>query len=216
MASDIETPPPERSRLTAQERRARILEAAVRLIAERGYDRVSVGEIAEAAGCSKAVLYDHFRSKGELAVAAVEDTNLALLQHVAAAVDAVRDESNRVRYERGIDAFFEFVEQHPTACRTLFRDPSADPEVFDAHTRAKTVASQGVSAMLASNFDREPVTADHDLMIELFGHIITSSLGGMALWWQDHPDVPRSQLVRAMTMFGFMGLERLAAGELLD
>lgn len=216
MASEFETSAPERVRLTAQERRARILDAAVHLIAERGYDRISVGEIAEAAGCSKAVLYDHFRSKGELAVAVVEDTNLALLQHVGATVEAVRGEPARARFERGIDAFFEFVEQRPTACRTLFRDPSADPDVFDAHTRAKQVASQGVSAMIASNMDREPVQPDHDLMVELFGEILTSALGGMALWWQGHPDVPRAQLVRAMTAFAFVGLERLAEGEALD
>lgn len=216
MASDIHTPPPDRARLTAQERRARILEAAVVLIAQHGYDRVSVGEIAEAAGCSKAVLYDHFKSKGELAVAAVEATNQALLLHVAEAVAAVHGRSERVRFERGVDAFFEFVEERPTACRTLFRDPSADPAVFEAHTRAKRYASQGVSAMFAANMEREPMQQDHDLMVELFGEIMTSALAGMALWWQDHPEVPRASLVRAMTLFGFIGVDRLAQGEQMD
>lgn len=207
---------PERARLTAQQRRSRILDAAVELMAQRGYDRISVGEIAAAAGCSKAVLYDHFRSKGELAVAAVEETNFALLSHVAAAVDAVKDQSKRVRIERGIDAFFEFNEEHPTACRALFRDPSADPGVFDAHTRAKRVASQGVAAMLAAGFDREPQRDDHELMLELFGEILTSALGGLALWWEHHPEVPRADLVRAVVSFSFVGLERLAEGELLE
>jgi AcrR family transcriptional regulator len=206
----------EKRRLSAQERRARILDAAVELIAQRGYDRISVSEIAAAAGCSKAVLYDHFKSKGELAVAAVEETNLALLSHVAAAVDAVRDESKRVRIERGLDAFFEFIQQRPTACRTLFRDPSADPEVFDAHTRAKRVASQGVAAMLASGFDREPQHDDHELMLELFGEILTSALAGLALWWEYNPEVPRADLVRATVSFSFLGLERLAQGERLE
>ncbi len=194
----------------------RILDAAVELMAKRGYDRISVGEIAEAAGCSKAVLYDHFKSKGELAVAAVEETTSALMAHTAAAVYAARDESKRVRLERGIDAFFEFNEQRPTACRTLFRDPSSDPAVFDAHTRSKRVASQGVSAMLATGFDREPQRDDHEQMLELFGEILTSALAGLALWWEYHPEVPRADLVRAMVSFSFIGLERLAEGELLE
>jgi AcrR family transcriptional regulator len=185
-------------------------------MASRGYDRISVSEIAAAAGCSKAVLYDHFSSKGEIAVAAVEQTNLELLAHVGTAVAAAADESERVRLEAALNAFFEFVELHPPACRTLFRDPSADPVVFDAHTRAKRTAAQGVAAMLAEGVEPEPGDTELDQMLELFGEMLTSALASLALWWEYHPDVPRADLVRASVSFTFLGLERLARGERLE
>lgn len=200
-----------RTRLTGPERRARIIQAAAEVIGERGFDRVSVDDIAAAAGCSKAVLYDHFASKGELAVAAVRATNLALLEHVGAAVARLGEHPRPERFARGIDAFFAFNEQHPTACRTLFRDPSADPEVFEAHKQAKRAATHAVAAMLATGVE-EP---RDDRALEMFGEMMTSGLAGLALWWQDHPAVARVELVRAAMSFTYLGLERYGSGERL-
>ncbi len=45
---------------------ARILEAADQLLGERGYDGVSVADIAERAGVNKALVFYHFESKDEL------------------------------------------------------------------------------------------------------------------------------------------------------
>jgi AcrR family transcriptional regulator len=203
-------------RLSAPERRARILEAAANLMADRGYDRITVAEIADAAECSKPVLYDHFKSKGEIAVAVVEEANMRLLAHVAGAVGELRDQSERVRFEAGMNAFFEFVEQNRTVCRTLFRDPSADPVVFDVHTRVKHTAAQGVAAMLAEGLEPLPGDTRLDVMLELFGEMLTSALAGLALWWESHPTAPREDLVTAAVSFSFLGLERLAQGERLE
>jgi AcrR family transcriptional regulator len=64
-------------RLTQQERRAqtkrRLLDAAARVFAERGYHGVSVEAVAEAAGFSKGAVYWHFTSKEDLLVSLLED-----------------------------------------------------------------------------------------------------------------------------------------------
>jgi len=54
--------------------RARILDAALTLFAERGYDATSMREIAEHVGTTKAALYYHFASKGDIVRVMLSDT----------------------------------------------------------------------------------------------------------------------------------------------
>ncbi len=203
-----------RTRLTGDERRGRIVGAAIELIAQRGYDAITVGEIAEAAGCSKAVLYDHFSSKAQLAIAAVEEMGTALMEHTTAAVLAAGEEPRRRRLEIGIDAFFEFTEQNRAACRMVFRDPSHDPEVFAAHRRVHASSSAGVAALLDANFDGER-PPDYAPRLAAYAHMTTSLLAGMALWWQDNPAVTRPEIVDLVVSFTYLGLDRLSQGERL-
>jgi len=63
---------PSNSRLTAEERRAAILEAALRLFSERGYRGTTTRALADAVGVTEPVLYEHFRSKRELYAAIVQ------------------------------------------------------------------------------------------------------------------------------------------------
>ena len=58
--------------MTADERRGAILQAALDVFARRGYHAASIDEIAQAAGISKALIYEHFPSKRELHVSLLE------------------------------------------------------------------------------------------------------------------------------------------------
>ncbi len=85
---------PASSRLSADERRAAILEAAVRLFAERGYRGTTTRALAEAVGVTEPVLYEHFRSKRDLYAAIVQaksregfQQGVALMQPYAQARD---------------------------------------------------------------------------------------------------------------------------------
>ena len=69
------------SRLTATARREQLLEVALDVFARAGYHATSMNEVAEAAGVTKPVLYQHFESKREL--------YQALLDEVGAAFDTV-------------------------------------------------------------------------------------------------------------------------------
>jgi AcrR family transcriptional regulator len=73
--------------LTGKDVRERLLIAAVRLFASRGYTATSVREIVEAAGVTKPVLYYYFRSK--------EGVFHAIMQEAIAAHRAVLDEVRR-------------------------------------------------------------------------------------------------------------------------
>ena len=69
MASRTEQP---RRRLSAEQRRSAILDAALVVFSSRGYHASSIDEIAQAAGISKALIYEHFPSKRDLHVSLLE------------------------------------------------------------------------------------------------------------------------------------------------
>ncbi len=83
--------PNPRSRMTREARRALLLQVGRGLFAERGYHGTSVGDIARAAQCSEAVLYQHFAGKQELFLAVVEEQAARirgrLVERAAAAPD---------------------------------------------------------------------------------------------------------------------------------
>jgi AcrR family transcriptional regulator len=74
------------SRLTGDERRDKILDAARTVFAQRGYHGASTADIATAAGCSEPMLYKHFASKQGLFVAALHEGGMAVKAKVLAAV----------------------------------------------------------------------------------------------------------------------------------
>src|ERR1044072_6331314 len=107
-----------RRRLPASQRRAVILDAALRTFAANGYDGAAMDEIAAAAGISKAVVYDHVSSKRELYTHLLDAIRDDLERTVEQALEpvAVGGES---RVRAGVTAFFRYVEGHPEACRLL-------------------------------------------------------------------------------------------------
>ncbi len=77
--------------------RERILESAVRLFGERGYDQLSMRELAADAGCSPANLYHHFRSKYELFATIIEQAMRLHLVGLQAAESAHEDPVEQLR-----------------------------------------------------------------------------------------------------------------------
>jgi AcrR family transcriptional regulator len=81
-------------RLTGEERRRVIVEAAVALFSQKGFRGTTTKEIAETAGCSEATIFKHFATKDELYSAILEaksriDETLAKAAHAAASKDDI-------------------------------------------------------------------------------------------------------------------------------
>ncbi len=98
--------------------RTRIVEAATRLFAERGFRGTHIQEVARAAGCTKPALYYHFDGKEALFLEAIE--------RVAAEVRerhrrAVAQSTCRERLEAGVRMIFELVRDEPHGLRMVFR-----------------------------------------------------------------------------------------------
>jgi AcrR family transcriptional regulator len=193
-------------RLRAPARRARIAEAALEAFASRGYDAISVGEIAIAAGVTRTVLYDHFPSKKALFLWLLERESSQLLDHVAARILAEGPRAERMR--RAIDAFLSFVETHPLAWRLLSREGAGDEEIAATQDRLRARNTEALRRLLAADLRAagiEPGSERAEILVEL----AASAVEGIARWAHDHPDVPREELVEVAMELHWGGLARL-------
>jgi AcrR family transcriptional regulator len=197
-----------RRRLTRDERRARILDAAAEVFASRGYEATSIDEVAEAAGISKPVIYDHFDSKKDLHIALIDKQTEDMLLFWSERVSG--QESLERQLAAGFDAFLEFVETHEYAWRLLFRDPTAaDADILKAQARIQHRATAAIAAVGEANVDEGVPKPE----LEVVAQMIKTAANGVAAWWYEHREIPRSTLVDIMVSFAWLGLERLTAGE---
>jgi len=192
------------TRLTGSERRARILAAAAEAFAERGYHAASVGQVAEGAGITKPVVYDHFPSKRKLFVELMESAREELSARAAEAMGGDAPLEDRLRV--GVTAFFTYVEEHPSTAKVLFTPPTGEPELLDAARRVQAEATASIAALLAAERDLLPGVRDRRRRLELFGEFLKQGVHGLAIWWSDHPRVPRRALVDATMDLLWSGL----------
>ena len=197
-----------RRRLSRDERRAQILDAAAEVFAERGYEGTSIDEVAEAAGISKPVIYDHFDSKKALHIALIDKQTDDLLEFWRDRVSGERSLDRQLAV--GFDAFLEFVETHPYAWRLLFRDPTAaDADIVRAQSRIQHRATAALAAVGRENVDDDVPRPE----VEIVAQMVKTAANGVAAWWYEHREIPRQTLVEVMTSFAWLGLERLTGGE---
>jgi len=190
-----------RKRLKPDERRAKILSAAVRAFAREGYDGATMDDIALGAKITKPVLYDHFASKRELFAATLEsirDDLLARGQAIAAAADGAE-----AKFRRSADAFFQFVEESPQAARVLLTVPSSDPVAARLSRQVQAGAAAGIAAMLATS-----MPSDANWRVRAAAEFIKEGLHAVAVWWLSSPGPSRQQLVDLVTDIVWTGLER--------
>src|SRR5467141_4050381 len=79
---------PRSNRLPRHERRRQLLDAALEVFVSQGYHAAAMDEIAERAGVSKPVLYQHFPGKLDLYLALLDTYAEALVQRMRHAMDA--------------------------------------------------------------------------------------------------------------------------------
>jgi AcrR family transcriptional regulator len=105
-------------RLPAQQRRTQLLSVAIEVFAERGFHATSMDEVAEAAGVTKPVLYQHFPSKRALYRELLDDVDAQLVAQIVDATSGAT--TGRGRTQEGFAAYFRFVAENRAAFRLLF------------------------------------------------------------------------------------------------
>ncbi len=134
-------------RLPADERRQQLLEVACDLFARSGFHDTSMDEIAEGAGVTKPVLYQHFPSKKALYGELLEDTGRRLLDHLARATS--RATSGRERVEAGFRAYFQFAVGDRSSFRLLFgASIRSDPDFARTVDAVLRAASDTISDLI--------------------------------------------------------------------
>lgn len=203
-----------RKRLTGEERRAAILDAALSVFADRGYHSSSIDDIAREGGVSKALIYEHFASKQDLYAVLLEQHAGELFSALAEAISEA-GRSAAARLEVGFDAFYRFVEEHRVAWRMLFRE-ATDPEavaVLDRITAEVTSFVAGVIAEdpAARRTEDDEETREHG--VQVIAQLLVGAVQSLATWWADHPGLPRERIVEMTMDVTWLGLERVSRGE---
>jgi AcrR family transcriptional regulator len=142
-------------RLPAHRRRRQLLDVALGVFADRGFHRTSMEDVAEAAGVTKPVLYQHFSSKRELYLELLDDVGARLVSAVTTALAGVTGPRQQV--EAGFAAYFRFVALESPAFRLLFGSGDRrDAEFADAVRRVEDVMAAAIADLIEADLD-----ADH-------------------------------------------------------
>jgi AcrR family transcriptional regulator len=123
--------PPSRTyaaRLAPEERRTQLLDAALGLIVEQGYDGVSMDAIAKRAGVSKPVVYDAFGSRESFFAALLDREEARALEAIAAAMPPVAaDDDPAVLISEGVERLLRAVAADPGPWRLILLPGEGTP-----------------------------------------------------------------------------------------
>jgi AcrR family transcriptional regulator len=198
--------------MPAAERRKAILDAALDEFAEHGFHETSLEGVAERAGISKALIYEHFSSKRDLHDALLGACVHELLERLIEAITTA--DPPEVRLRAGADAFLAFVEERREPWRLLVRNPQ-EAGVDAPVGEVGPGLGHAVAALMHSDFpaEMEADPAEAEFIVEMAGQQLVGALRALANWWDEHREVPRERMVTMLMDFAWLGLERLTQGE---
>jgi len=196
---------PRGTRLPRLARRRQLLDAAMEVFVARGYHAAAMDEIAERAGVSKPVLYQHFPGKQDLYLALLDESVGRLVEAVTGAIRSTTD--NRQRVNATFAAYFEYVAEHSGTFKLVFEsDFNNEPAVS-----ARLDAANRECADLISQVIREDAGVADDE-----AYLLSIGLLGMAqvsarYWLSTLGSIPKEtaeQLVARLAWRGISGWPR--------
>lgn len=138
---------PSQVRLPAAERREQLLRVALESFAAHGYHGTSMNDVAEAAGVTKPVLYQHFDSKKALYTELVTELGAGLEQQILAAV--AEADGPRQQVEAGFRAYFRWATAQADAFRVLFAERNrSDRELAGAVVKVESMVADTVASLI--------------------------------------------------------------------
>jgi AcrR family transcriptional regulator len=182
------------TRLPAAKRRRQLLDVALVRFAAGGFHATSMDDIAEGAGVTKPVLYQHFRSKRQLYLELLDDVGTQLMEAIAKATAEAGGPREQV--EAGFAAYVRFMGERPEAFPLLFGSGARrDREFADAVRRVEDSIAEAVAALIEADIDE-----DHRRV--LAAAIVGMSEGVL----RRGSDIDQELLVRQMAELAWGGL----------
>ena len=191
------------NRLPRDERRGQLLAAASDVFVDRGYHAAGMDEIAERAGVSKPVLYQHFSSKLELYLA-------VLARHVENLVSGVRQAlrtttDNRQRVRAAVAAFFDFVEHDGQGYRLIFENDYVTEPTVSAQVKVATEAcTDAVFDLISHDSGLDP----HRARMIAVG-LVSISVDSARYWLDNNRPIAREDAVEGTVQFIWGGLSHV-------
>ncbi len=181
-------------------RRRQLLGAAQEVFVAQGYHAAAMDEIAERAGVSKPVLYQHFPGKLELYLALLDEHAERLVQRVREALASTPD--NELRVERTMAAFYDFVAGEGEAFRLVFESDLRNV----APVRARVERTNQQCAEMIAQVIQEDTGVPSDE-----AHLLGMGLVGMAevsarYWLSQRGKIPQEHAEHLIARLSWRGI----------
>ena len=138
---------PRGGRLPRKERREQLLGSALEVFVAQGYHAAAMDDIAERAGVSKPVLYQHFPGKLELYLALLDASCDQIIENCGLALQSTTD--NKLRVEAAMRAFYDYIAGDSGAFRLVFEsDLTSEPAVRRAVDRVTTECAAQIATVI--------------------------------------------------------------------
>ncbi len=203
--TDVRVERPRGTRLPRGERRAQLLASALEVFVAQGFHAAAMDDIAERAGVSKPVLYQHFPGKLDLYLALLDQACSQIIDATRTALASTQD--NKQRVQAAIDVFYAYVADAQGGFRLVFEsDLTNEPAVRAQVDRVTNECAQAIASVIHE---------DTGLSDEQ-SRLLAVSLVGMAqvsarFWLAEGTDITRQEaadLVAALAWRGIGGYPR--------
>lgn len=187
-------------RMPRDQRRTQLLGAAREVFVAQGYHAAAMDDIADRAGVSKPVLYQHFPGKLELYIALLDASKNELLTILHRAMASTDD--NKQRVIATVNAYFEFVDNDSGGYRLLFEsDLPNEPAVRERLDRLTELCAQEVSQIIADDTGLPPEESN----------LLAVGLVGIAqvtarYWLSSGGSIPRAAAAELVATLGWRGI----------
>ncbi len=191
---------PRGSRLPRKERRAQLLDSALEVFVAQGYHAAAMDDIAERAGVSKPVLYQHFPGKLELYLALLDSSCDAIIDNCRKALDSTQD--NKLRVTAAMQAFYDYMAGDDGAFRLVFEsDLTNEPAVRAAVDRVTTECAAMITEVIHDDTGL-PAEAARLLAVSLVGMAQVSA----RFWLTDAAGISQPDAVALVSGLAWRGI----------
>jgi AcrR family transcriptional regulator len=191
---------PRGGRLPRPERRAQLLESALEVFVAQGYHAAAMDDIADRAGVSKPVLYQHFPGKLDLYLALLDSSCDAVVDNCRVALASTHD--NKQRVAATMDVFFKYVAGENGAFRLVFEsDLTNEPAVRERVDKVTTDCASMIASVIHEDTGLPDVEA----------RLLAVSLVGMAqvsarFWLSETSGIKQSQAAALVAGLAWRGI----------
>ena len=191
---------PRGGRLPRRERRAQLLSSALEVFVAQGYHAAAMDDIAERAGVSKPVLYQHFPGKLDLYLALLDQSCDEIIANCREALESTQD--NKQRVAAAIDAFYEYVAADTGAFRLVFEsDLTNEPAVRGQIERVTNECADLIAGVIHDDTGL-PGPASRLLAVSLVGMAQVSA----RFWLSEAGGLDRSQATALVSGLAWRGI----------
>jgi len=191
---------PRAGRLPRTARRAQLLDVALEVFVDQGYHAASMDEIAERAGVSKPVLYQHFPGKLDLYTALVSSAVDTVIDGVREALASTQDNSERVQATMRL--WYDCVADQEKAFRLVFEsDLTSDPAVSDLVARVTSDSAAAIAEVIVEDTGLSRSAAEL-----LAAGLVGMGHVGARAWLSGGSDLTRDEAVTLTATLAWRGI----------